>query len=107
MDLFLGLQSVVLDSDERRKELYGKAGAHRIKKYGVEYRVLSNFWIENKGLMKWAYQQTLKAIDFVNNNGIITNEQEIVDAINTSNVELALEILDDYNINIEKELIII
>ncbi|MFW3388673.1 UNVERIFIED_CONTAM: hypothetical protein RF648_22080, partial [Kocuria sp. CPCC 205274] len=44
-DYFLGLPALLLDSDDRRKELYGKAGACRFKKYGIKYRVLSNFWV--------------------------------------------------------------
>lgn len=31
-----------------RRQFYGQAGAHRVKPYGVEYRVLSNFWLTSK-----------------------------------------------------------
>ena len=65
MDLFLGVPSVTLDSDTRRRELYGKAGAYRAKDYGVEYRTLSNFWIWKDSLKDWVYDQTQKAVDFV------------------------------------------
>lgn len=34
MDLFLGIPSILLDKDTRRKEMYGKAGAYREKSYG-------------------------------------------------------------------------
>lgn len=34
MDLFVGVPSVLLDSDRLRKKLYGKAGCHRMKVYG-------------------------------------------------------------------------
>lgn len=47
MDWFLGPWSVTQDGDTVRRELYGKAGACRFKPYGVEYRVLSNFWVTN------------------------------------------------------------
>ena len=47
-DLFLGVPSVLMDDGVLRKQLYGKHGAFRLKKYGVEYRVLSNFWIFKK-----------------------------------------------------------
>jgi len=48
LDWFLGAWSLTKDPDPIRRSLYGKAGACRYKDYGVEYRVLSNFWITSK-----------------------------------------------------------
>ncbi len=48
LDLFVGIPSVILDRDSRRRLMYGKAGAFRPKPYGVEYRTPSNFWIFNQ-----------------------------------------------------------
>lgn len=55
LDWFLGGWSVRVDQDKERRKLYGKAGACRIKPYGVEYRVLSNFWLSTKDrrLITW------------------------------------------------------
>lgn len=47
-DYYLGAWSLKSDSDPTRRLLYGKAGACRYKPYGVEYRVLSNFWLTSK-----------------------------------------------------------
>lgn len=62
-DYFLGLPSVILDDDTRRRELYGKAGAIRMKDYGMEYRTLSNFWIHNKDNTLFVFDQAKKAHD--------------------------------------------
>jgi len=48
MDIFVGIVSVFLDRDPTapaRRGLYGKAGAHRPKTYGVEYRACSAWWL--------------------------------------------------------------
>ncbi len=82
MDLFQGVPSVLMDPDSRRRVLYGRAGAYRPKLYGVEYRVLSNFWITSPQMMKWAYRQANRAIEFIHDGGKI--EPKIKDLILTS-----------------------
>lgn len=62
-DYHLGLPSLLMDPDDRRRELYGKAGAIRLKPYGIEYRTLSNFWIFDKGNRQIVWEQTSKAFD--------------------------------------------
>lgn len=47
LDYYLGLPSLWWDRDTKRRSLYGKAGAMRLKPYGVEYRVLSNVWLKD------------------------------------------------------------
>lgn len=64
MDLFLGLPSVWLDPDSKRRLLYGKAGSFREKPFGLEYRTLSNFWIKDNQSIKWAFEQTVAAVNF-------------------------------------------
>ncbi len=63
LDFFLGIPSVYLDRDRIRKGIYGRAGGFRPKPYGMEYRVLSNFWLESKELMGFVFSQTKKAFD--------------------------------------------
>lgn len=46
LDQYLAVPSFIWDKDQKRRELYGKAGAFRPKPYGMEYRVLSNKWLK-------------------------------------------------------------
>lgn len=62
MDYYLGIHSLLWDTDGTRRELYGKAGAFRPKSYGVEYRVLSNRWLTSEGLIRWVYNQAQLAM---------------------------------------------
>ena len=57
LDLVVGVPSVIVDQDTRRRELYGQGGRIRIKDYGLEYRVPSNFWLMSVEYMKWIYAQ--------------------------------------------------
>lgn len=92
MDLFLGVDSVRLDQGTLRRELYGKAGCFRPKPYGAEYRTLSNFWIFDDSLIKWAFDGTQRALEFVEQGNTISQEDGylIQRCINTNNK-------DDYN----------
>lgn len=71
LDLFLGLRSLEWDQDRTRRELYGDPGAIRIKPYGLEYRVLSNKWLEKEKLVRFVYRQTLTCIDNLKTNGAL------------------------------------
>src|SRR3546814_15106496 len=63
LDWYLGLWSLGKDKDKVRRSLYGKAGACRIKPYGVEYHVLSNFWIKNKKSRLETWNRMVKGIE--------------------------------------------
>lgn len=63
LDYYLGLGSLIFDVDTKRRTLYGAPGAFRPKPYGVEYRVLSNAWLQSEELMGWVYRMTIKGIN--------------------------------------------
>lgn len=93
-DYFLGLPSLLMDNDDRRRELYGKAGACRFKDYGIEYRTLSNFWTFQPRLRQWAFDQSHKAFNFTNNGDFgmlieIVTPEEIQRVINSGDKALA------------------
>lgn len=62
MDYHVGLPSVILDPDNKRKEMYGKAGAFRPKPYGFEYRTPSNYWLKSDELMDMVFRNTRIAV---------------------------------------------
>jgi hypothetical protein len=93
LDLYLGVPSVLLDEDEERRKVYGKAGAFRIKDYGIEHRVMSNYWIRSNETVDWVFNQTRQAIDRLNNKGylrwILDRSELIQKAINENDKKVA------------------
>lgn len=95
LDYFLGLASIVLDeAGAERRQMYGQAGCFRPKSYGVEYRVLSNFWLSSEKLMHFVYFQTLKAVKYIDTFYVPGEFGDAArDAIGENNKRRALEIL--------------
>jgi len=93
-DFYLGLPSLLYDAATRRREMYGKAGAYRPKPYGVEYRTLSNAWLNSEKLMAWVYRAAIKATESVIKGDVLAEKYgDIQEIINTSDVERAQEII--------------
>jgi len=103
MDVYLGIPSVLLDDDVERRSMYGKAGACRLKEYGAEYRVLSNFWLQSDEHIEWVYNQTERAVE---NKDYLEEILEkytpsiIQETINTSDVDKAAEIVDELQLEL-------
>lgn len=94
-DWFLGGWSLKTDPDPIRRRLYGKAGACRFKPYGVEYRVLSNFWLTTPGrrLHVWNRMQTAihrMRYGFLPDKGAAFNEL-LIQSINASERNALIE----------------
>ncbi len=96
MDFFLGLGSLFYDADTKRREMYGRAGCIRIKPYGVEYRTLSNVWLNSPALTEWVYSQAvLGTQQFFDGNRLAEKYGDIQEIINTSNKKAAMKIIKD------------
>lgn len=96
MDLMLGLPSILLDPDMDRRRLYGKAGAYRDKEYGIEYRVLSNFWYSDEYLVEWVYQQTLNSVLRATAEDV--TDLKIAKAINKGDQDQAMKLIKKYGV---------
>lgn len=98
-DIALGIPSVLIDPDRKRRELYGKAGACRIKDYGVEYRTLSNFWLNDDVSIEWAYNQAKLAGHIVEELSYYQDKiggvDEVQRIINEYDQEAALKVCNE------------
>lgn len=99
-DLYAGLPSVVMQPDCERRKMYGKAGACRYKDYGVEYRVLSNFWVGDTSLHHWAWNAMERAYNSLSDHAAVMAEvgSRIPAIINDNLVSEARAICDDMEI---------
>lgn len=103
MDLFLGVPSVLMDSGEDRRKLYGAAGSCRYKPYGVEYRTLSNFWIFDDKLIKWVWNNTESALEFAETMGkdvLPTFKEDILKSINKGCKKTAEKLVKECNLEV-------
>lgn len=104
-DLFVTLYGVVRDPDTQRRQLYGKPGSFRFKDFGVECRALSNFWLHNQEDMEYVYNASIKVVKLAieqpeeSEKLVELYSEQVLDAINTNNVEKAKELLEKLNKN--------
>lgn len=100
-EFLLGVPSVLLDDDLRRRSMYGAAGAIRLKAYGVEYRVLSNFWVENASLQRWVFESAKLCVEMEGHLESYLEEfgaDVVQECITNSDVELAQHIVNTLDI---------
>ena len=94
LDWYLGSWSLNFDKDNTRRDLYGKAGAMRYKDYGVEYRVLSNFWLQSAKHRQSVWNRMNAAIkamrkDYLPESAANFNNR-LIESINTSTLDASL-----------------
>ncbi len=102
MDCIHGVISSVLDSNKEaidRRQLYGKPGAHRPKDYGVEYRVLSNYWLKSPITVMMMYSLTQDALKIVREGKaeeLIAEmgESQVKSVISNGDAEAAMKMIE-------------
>jgi hypothetical protein len=95
-DYIMGLPSLFEDKDSLRRSLYGAAGAIRIKEYGIEYRTLSNYWIQDHVSDVW--KRVNKVVDLLLNGHCdqiftMVPPEKVQLAINTNDKAMAEQYL--------------
>lgn len=109
LDLVAGVPSIIMDSDVSRRQLYGKAGAHRPKLVshgdpydGVEYRTLSNFWLASEGTIAWVFRAVNRALDEYDEllEQANTHKDRILNAINNSDVGAAHSLTQQFDLEV-------
>lgn len=98
MDVFLGIPSVVKDKDKKRRSLYGKAGCFRLTDYGVEYRVLSSAMMGSTSKLSFIWKQLQKVMKACRIGYVLPSTDLVQEAINSSDVELAKQLITRYNL---------
>jgi hypothetical protein len=74
LDYYLGIPSFRWDHDDQRRQMYGQAGSFRPKKYGVEYRVLSNAWVFSEDLISEVFKRTKRACNNIKSGVFVSKE---------------------------------
>lgn len=93
-DCTVGLAAVAYGEKQgRRRQFYGLPSLYRPKPYGLEYRTLSNWWVENSPKEFFSLIKRLAyALEKVNELVLILPQmyhEQSVEAIETENQELA------------------
>jgi len=91
LDFTLYHNSKKWDHDEERRELYGAMGAFRPKKYGLEYRVLSNAWLGNPMIQMYVFDTT-KAVSSLFFKGV-----SVIAAYRKKYGKSSIDNKDEYN----------
>lgn len=101
MDIIVGNTCVLIDRDSgniERRKVYGRAGEHRTPKHGLEYRTLSNFWLQSYPLTGMVMGLARQAVTIVasDTDGELLKAfaskvkmSKIAEAINNNDAELA------------------
>lgn len=98
LDMYLGVPSVLKDTDTKRRSLYGKAGCFRLTPYGLEYRVLSSYFLSTKTTLSWVWNGICKAIEAYNGDYLLADSELVQKAINESDKELAEKLVKKYKL---------
>lgn len=102
-DLFCVVPSLFMDrGGDKRRPIYGRAGAIRFKPYGVECRALSNFWIFDEKLIRWVWKNTERSLAFaqVYPEAFEIHGNSIQKAINNNDLHIAEKLVKEFDLDV-------
>lgn len=103
LDVFLGIPSLLVTNPNERRQLYGKAGAIRLKPYGVEYRVLDNFWLTSDAQCNHIFNTCVEVANKLNKRQSFLEDEldfcgeDIQEVINTHDRDGAIHFMKQFN----------
>lgn len=98
IDAFVGIPSLLYDTDTERRSLYGKAGCFRLQPYGFEYRTLSSFWIANPSRLRFIWKQVMYALHAYECGYNLPSPQVVQDTINNNNIDKAKALIAEFEL---------
>ena len=98
VDAFVGVPSILYDTDTERRSLYGKAGCFRLTNFGFEYRTLSSYWIGTKSRLQFIYRQLIYALEAFERGYSLPDPAEVRNTINSNDIENAKRLIDEYTL---------
>ena len=102
MELCAGTLNIIhRPNATRRREFYGKSGAARLPKHGVEVRSLDNFWYQSDDLIKEIFRCGKAAVTHAQDLADeMTEDDELLlqQCINQGDSELAHYLRDKYSV---------
>ena len=105
LDLFVSIPLILMEPDSERKKLYGKAGAFRNTRFGVEYRVTSNYVYSSEEMMRWLFEAVSNAIAYYNTKADLTEDCNlIIEAINSKDEELAIDLMEKHGVTVPERM---
>lgn len=98
IDAFVGIPSIIYDTDVERRNLYGKAGCFRLQPYGLEYRTLSSFWIANPSRLRFIWKQIMHALYAYEHGYVLPDSNLTRNTINNNDIDTAKSLIVTFNL---------
>jgi phiEco32-like amidoligase-type 2 protein len=100
MDWSLGVPSMLMNPNSKRRALYGKAGAFRPKSYGCEYRTPDNSWLTSRDRMIYMFNNAVMGMDKLMEGTHFSDRWNASNVINRSQVHYGLDYMRNLGIEL-------